>query len=63
LTKKKFLPAYIHGIEELKNNVDYEIIEQKFKLICFNYTHSLLQQIKEAGYSEIIANYYSFKNY
>jgi hypothetical protein len=61
--KKKFLPAYIRGIEELKNNVDYEIIEQKFKLICFNYTHSLLQQIKEAGYSEIIANYYSFKNY
>ena len=61
--KNKFTNLYIDRIEELINEVDFEILNQKFKLVFFNYTRPLIDALKIRSYKNIIHNYVKFKEY
>lgn len=61
--KKEFQEGYINKIEELIGDVDLEDVIHKLKLIFFNYSGSLINQIKEKNYSTILENYYRFSKY
>ena len=63
LDKKEFLKNYKKRIEELYTKTNIENIIPKLKLIFFKYTMSLIQQIEERNFDNIVDNYYKFKEY
>ena len=61
--KRSFQKGYIIRIEELIEVIDKEEVIKKFKLVFFNYSIPLLEQLKKKSYNNIIENYFQFNKY
>ena len=61
--KKEFQTNYIERINELYIKINKDDVVEKLNLIFFKYTPHLLQLIKDKKYSNIIENYFKFKEY
>ena len=61
--KKKFQDGYIKRIIELFDLVNMDDVKVKMNLIFFKYTDSLLNQIQDGQFKNILNNYISFMKY
>ncbi len=61
--KKEFNSKYITEIEQRKNLLKNESVKLKLSKIFFKYTDSLIAQIENNNYDQIVNNYLTFKEY
>lgn len=61
--KKEFRLDYITEIEKRKSLLKQKSVRLKISKVFFKYTDSLILQIEDSNYENIISNYLSFKNY
>lgn len=61
--KKEFREGYIQGIEQRKDLLKKENVQQKLSKVFFKYTPVLIQQVNAAAYENIISSYLTFMEY
>lgn len=61
--KKEFGQFYVKRILELLNTIEIQTVKHKMKLVFFNYTDFLLEQIYNKNFNNIITNYIKFRKY
>lgn len=61
--KREFQKGYTERILELLKLVDIDDVKTKMNLIFFKYTDTLLKQVQNKQFNNIISNYISFREY
>lgn len=61
--KCSFSEKYIHEIEKRKHLLDEEVVQEKISSICFGFTDSLIDLIKQDNYDKCYEKYIKYNNY